>query len=168
MLRQLQQSVLYRVSSPAHAQSQQHDLESSDIAQNTEQVLLQSGITFAISNIACAQHGHLFLHIGWNDVSELRPSKGLLFFSHVMYEYGDHVELYWQGKPKNSEKSLSQYNFLHHKSDMNRPEPPLREAAAYHMAWPVCPLTCQNTYSIFLSCLIASTSLWPYPFIYCM
>jgi len=64
MLRQLQQSVLYRVSSPAHAQSQQHDLESSDIAQNTEQVLLQSGITFAISNIACAQHGHLFLHIG--------------------------------------------------------------------------------------------------------
>jgi hypothetical protein len=31
----------------------------------------------------------LFMSIGWDNVSEMRPPKGLLFISQVMYEYGE-------------------------------------------------------------------------------
>jgi hypothetical protein len=34
----------------------------------------------------------------------------------VIQEYGDPVEWYWQGKPNNLEKNLSQCHYVHHKS----------------------------------------------------
>jgi hypothetical protein len=63
-----------------------------------------------------------FMSMGLDNVTELRPATGLLFFSQMIYEYGATVESYWwgnqrtQGKLKNSEKNLSQYHFVHHKS----------------------------------------------------
>jgi hypothetical protein len=51
----------------------------------------------------------LFMSMGWDYVSELRPPTGLLSIPQLIYEYG---ELRWndivRGKPKSSEKTLSQ------------------------------------------------------------
>jgi hypothetical protein len=48
----------------------------------------------------------------WDDVSELRPTTGLLFISRVIYERG---ELWWNDAdreiPKNSERNQFQYHF---------------------------------------------------------
>jgi hypothetical protein len=45
----------------------------------------------------------LFMLMGWDNVSELQPPTGLLFFPQVMYEHG---EPWWNDpdswKPKNS------------------------------------------------------------------
>jgi hypothetical protein len=54
----------------------------------------------------------MFMSMEWDYVSELRTQKGILFFPRVLNEYG---EPRWndidRGKPKNSEKSLSQWHF---------------------------------------------------------
>jgi hypothetical protein len=61
----------------------------------------------------------LFMSMGWNYVSELRPPTGLLFILNMIY---GHEETRWndidRGKPKNSEETLSQCYFIHHKSHM--------------------------------------------------
>jgi hypothetical protein len=55
-------------------------------------------------------------------VSQLGPATGLLFNPQVIYEY---VESRWndtdRGKPKNSERNLSQCHAGHHKSQVDRP-----------------------------------------------
>jgi hypothetical protein len=54
--------------------------------------------------------------MGWDYVSELLPPMGLLFISQVIYEYG---EPWWNDsdrvKPKNLEKNLSHFHFVHRK-----------------------------------------------------
>jgi hypothetical protein len=40
----------------------------------------------------------LFISMGWNYVSELRPPTGLLFISQIIYKRGAPVEWYWQEK----------------------------------------------------------------------
>jgi hypothetical protein len=59
----------------------------------------------------------------WGEtVSEMRPSTGLMFIPQIIYEYG---EIRWKGidrgKPKNSERNLSQCHFVHDKSNMDWP-----------------------------------------------
>jgi hypothetical protein len=60
------------------------------------------------------------MSMGWDYVSELQPPTGLLFKPQVIHKHG---EPWWnntdRGKMKNSEKNLSLYNFIHHKSLMN-------------------------------------------------
>jgi hypothetical protein len=62
----------------------------------------------------------LFMSVGRDYVSELRPLAGLLFVPQVIYEYG---EPRWNDidrfQPNNSEKNLYQYHFFHHKSHMD-------------------------------------------------
>jgi hypothetical protein len=57
----------------------------------------------------------LFMSVQWDDVSELRPLMGQLFIPQAIWECG---QQWWndtdRGKVKNSEKKLSQYNFVHH------------------------------------------------------
>jgi hypothetical protein len=57
---------------------------------------------------------------GWDYVSELIPLTDILFISQMIYEYG---ERRWndidRGKPKKSEKNLSQCHFIKHKSHMD-------------------------------------------------
>jgi hypothetical protein len=61
----------------------------------------------------------LFMWMGRDYVSELRPQRVLLFIPQMIYEI---VGQQWNdthgGKPKNSEKNLSRFLFVHHKSDM--------------------------------------------------
>jgi hypothetical protein len=62
----------------------------------------------------------LFMSMGWDYDSELRPPTGLLFIPQMIYEYGEprrnDAE---REKPKNSEKRLSQCHFVHHKFHMD-------------------------------------------------
>jgi hypothetical protein len=59
----------------------------------------------------------LFMSMGRDYVSELRTPMGLSFIPQTMHEYG---QPRWndndRGKPKNSERDLSQCDFIHHKS----------------------------------------------------
>jgi hypothetical protein len=59
----------------------------------------------------------LFMSMGWECVSELRPTTGLFFIPQMVCEYG---ELRWNNtdreNTKNSEKDLSQCHFVLHKS----------------------------------------------------
>jgi hypothetical protein len=59
----------------------------------------------------------LFMSMGWDYVSELRPPVGLLFIPQMICERG---EPRWndidRGQPKNSEINLSQCHFVHHKT----------------------------------------------------
>jgi hypothetical protein len=61
----------------------------------------------------------LLISMGCDYVSEVLPLTDMLFIPRVIYEYG---ERQWndtdRGKPKNSEKNLSQCYFVHHKSYM--------------------------------------------------
>jgi hypothetical protein len=57
--------------------------------------------------------------LGWDYVPELWPTAGLLFIPQMMYEYAEP----WQNdidrrKLKKSEKKLSHFHFVHHKSHM--------------------------------------------------
>jgi hypothetical protein len=62
----------------------------------------------------------MFMLMGRDRVSELRPPKGLLFINYMIHKCG---ELRWnytdKGKPKNSEKIMPQYHFVHHKTHMD-------------------------------------------------
>jgi hypothetical protein len=64
----------------------------------------------------------LFMSMGRNYVSELRPPTGLLFTPQMIYEY---EEPRWNNidmrNLKNSEKDLSQSYFIHHKSHTDGP-----------------------------------------------
>jgi hypothetical protein len=57
--------------------------------------------------------------MGWDYVYERRPPTDLVFIPQVIYEYAGPIEWYWQGKLNNSEKYLSQYQLVHHKSHMD-------------------------------------------------
>jgi hypothetical protein len=61
-----------------------------------------------------------FMSIWWDYVSELQTPMGLLFIPHMMYEYG---EPRWNDndsrKPKNSEKKMFQYHFVHYTSHLD-------------------------------------------------
>jgi hypothetical protein len=55
-----------------------------------------------------------------DNVSELLSPTGLLFTPpEGIWIWATTVEWYWQGKPKNSENTLSQRHFIHHKSHMD-------------------------------------------------
>jgi hypothetical protein len=60
------------------------------------------------------------MSMGRDYVSELRPPTGLLFIPQIIYEY---EQPRWndtdRGKPKNSEETLPQYQFVHYKSHMD-------------------------------------------------
>jgi hypothetical protein len=70
----------------------------------------------------------LFMSMGWDYISELRLPSDLLFITKMIYE----KEPWWndidRGKPNNSEKNLSQRHFVHQKSLMDWPGPPLWKA----------------------------------------
>jgi hypothetical protein len=74
----------------------------------------------------------LFMSMGWDYVSELPLTTGLLFISQMIYESG---EPRWNDtdsvKPKSSVKNLSQYHFVRRKSNMDwlgrEPGPQRRE-----------------------------------------
>jgi hypothetical protein len=58
--------------------------------------------------------------MGWDYASELLPLKDILFLLQMIYEYGEWRWNYiYRGKPKNSEKNLSQCHFVHHKFHMD-------------------------------------------------
>jgi hypothetical protein len=63
----------------------------------------------------------LFMSMGWDYVSELRPPTGLLFtpHPHMVYEYVATVEWYGQAKPKISERNKSLCHSFHHKPTYN-------------------------------------------------
>jgi hypothetical protein len=58
--------------------------------------------------------------MGLDYVSELLPLTDILFIPQMIHEYG---ERRWndigRGKPKNSEKNLSQCHCVHHKSHID-------------------------------------------------
>jgi hypothetical protein len=58
--------------------------------------------------------------MGRDYVSELLPLTNILFIPQIIHEYG---ERRWndtdRGKPKNSEKNLSQRHFVHRKFHMD-------------------------------------------------
>jgi hypothetical protein len=58
----------------------------------------------------------VFMSMGWDCVSELRPPMDPLFISQMIYEHGALVERYDREKPKSSQKDLSQCHFVHHRS----------------------------------------------------
>jgi hypothetical protein len=63
----------------------------------------------------------LFMSIGRDCVSELRPPTGLLLISQVIYEYGEpQWNNTYRGWPKNSEENLSQYHFVYHQASALR------------------------------------------------
>jgi hypothetical protein len=70
------------------------------------------------------------MSMAWDEVSELRPPTGLSLIPYMTWEWRDTVELYWQGERKNSEKNLSQSQFVQHKSHTELPghNPGLRGA----------------------------------------
>jgi hypothetical protein len=53
----------------------------------------------------------LFMWIGLEDVSDLRPPTGLFIFQLIHEYWRATVEWYWQGKPKNSEEIVFQDHF---------------------------------------------------------
>jgi hypothetical protein len=61
----------------------------------------------------------MFMSMGWDDISELRPPTGLLFIPQMTYEYG---ELRWNDtdreNPNNSEKKLLQSLFVRQRSEL--------------------------------------------------
>jgi hypothetical protein len=61
------------------------------------------------------------MSMGWNYVSDLRPPKADLFIPQMntmgMESHGGIIST--RRKPKNSEKTLSQCHFFHHKSHMD-------------------------------------------------
>jgi hypothetical protein len=60
--------------------------------------------------------------MGWDCVSELRPPTGILFIPQIMSEYGEpRCNDTDGGGPKNSERNLSQYHFVHNKFHMDWP-----------------------------------------------
>jgi hypothetical protein len=71
--------------------------------------------------------------MGWDDVSGIATANGPI--AHPPGETWVNIEQRWndtdRGIPKDSEKNLSQYHFVHHKSHMEwpgcEPGPPRRE-----------------------------------------
>jgi hypothetical protein len=85
---------------------------------------------------AWPQQRAMFLFTRWDYVCELRPPTGLLLIPQMIYAYG---EARWndtdRGKPKKSERNLSQWHFVHYRSHMDwtghQPGPPGWETCEY-------------------------------------
>jgi hypothetical protein len=78
----------------------------------------------------------------------MRPPECMLFIIRMIYKHRAKVEWYWQRKPKNSEKTLSQYHFVHHKLHMERPglepEPPRRGDLTDKVDFSICLISTQT------------------------
>jgi hypothetical protein len=57
--------------------------------------------------------------MGRDCVFDMQPSTWLLFMAQMIYEYGAQWNDTDRGKPKNSDRTLSKYRFVHHKSHMD-------------------------------------------------
>jgi hypothetical protein len=72
-------------------------------------------MSFVLHKEGCVHGLSMSVSMGWDDGCELRPLTCSLFIPQVIYEYG---RPRWNDidrlKPKNSEKNLSQYHFVHH------------------------------------------------------
>jgi hypothetical protein len=70
--------------------------------------------------ITVYRENHVVVYVDGVDVSELRPPSGLFFVLQMIHAYG---QPRWndidRGKPKNSERNLSQCHFVHHKFHMD-------------------------------------------------
>jgi hypothetical protein len=116
------------------------------------------------------------MSMAWDNVSELRLLTDLLFIPQIKYEYG---ESRWndsdRGKPNNSEKSVSQCHFVHHKSNMAWPRARTRAYAvrgrrltSWAMAWLTSFLSGPNTLfsTLYSNTVFITYFMWETKFIF--